>query len=320
MGTVLQVLLGLVVLGALEALFYLVRYLQERKNANLARRLRALGEGKVTGSILLRAGRMSSIGIVNDLLQPLGAAQWLERLLEQADLDTTVAMLLTVSLALCAGGIGAGFYLNAGLVMAIIFGLFGLCLPLVAVLVMRSKRSKKISEQLPEALEMMTRSLRAGHALEHAFQLVATEAPGPINIEFGRAFEEQRLGRTLEQTVVGITQRVPDNPDLNIFAVSVAVQKDTGGNLTELLEKIAETIRSRYRFYGKLAALTAEGRISGIVLGGLPIAMLMLLVVLNYEYVKPLFESRDGNLVLGLAGAVWLVGVVALFRLAKVEY
>ncbi|MBN2357960.1 MAG: type II secretion system F family protein [Deltaproteobacteria bacterium] len=320
MGTVLQVLLGLVILGALEALFYLVRYLQERKVANLARRLKALGDGKVTGSVLLRQGRLSSIGVINDLLQAVGPARALERLLEQADLDTTVAMLISISLALGGCGVLAGFLLHAGLVIVILFGLIGLCLPLVGVLVMRSKRSAKISEQLPEALEMMTRSLRAGHALEQAFHLVATEAPSPINVEFGRAFEEQKLGRTLEQTVVGIANRVPNNPDLNIFAVSVAVQKETGGNLTELLDKLAETIRSRFRFYGKLRSLTAEGRVSGIVLGSLPIAMLMLLVIVNYSYVKPLFESRDGNLILAAAGAVWLVGVVALFRLAKVEY
>jgi tight adherence protein B len=320
MGTILQVLLGLGILGALEAAFYLARFLQERKNAELARRLKSLGDGRITGSILLRANRMSSIGLINDLLQSIGLARWLEKLLVQADIDITVAMLITISAALGGGGAVLGIGLRAGVVMTVLFAILGLFLPLAFVLVVRSKRSEKISEQLPEALEMMTRSLRAGHALEHAFQLVATEAPSPINVEFGRAFEEQRLGRTLEQTVIGIAERVPDNPDLNIFAVSVAVQKETGGNLTELLDKIAETIRSRYRFYGKLRALTAEGRVSGFVLGALPIAMLMLLVLVNYGYVKPLFESRDGNIVLAAAASVWLIGVVALFRLAKVEY
>lgn len=320
MGTILQVLLGLVILGALEALFYLVRFLQERRSAELTRRLKSLSDGKVTGSILLRANRMSSIGVVNDLLQSIGGARSLEKLLVQADVDITVAMLITISIGLGGGGAVLGIGLRSGAVMTVMFATIGLVLPLAFVLVMRGKRSDKISEQLPEALEMMTRSLRAGHALEHAFQLVATEAPEPINVEFGRAYEEQRLGRTLEQTVLGIAERVPDNPDLNIFAVSVAVQKETGGNLTELLDKIAETIRSRYRFYGKLRALTAEGRVSGFVLGALPIAMLMLLVVINYAYVKPLFESKDGNIVLAAAAAVWLVGVVALFRLAKVEF
>jgi len=320
MRTFFPVLLGLVVLGLLEGLFYVVRFVRERKRAQLQRRLRSLGRGQPAGSILLRAGRLSSIGFVNDLLQPLQFARYLERLLEQADADITVAQLLAFSLV--GGVLGAllGVLGNVGLVLIVLFGAIGFCIPFVILLLARSDRSRKVSEQLPEALEMMTRSLRAGHALETAFQLVASEAPSPINLEFARAYEEQRLGRTLEQTVVGMTQRVPNNPDLNIFAVSVSVQKETGGNLSEILEKIAETIRARFRFYGKLRALTAEGRVSGLILGALPVGMLILLVVGNWDYIKVLFEERDGNMILLTGFVLWLVGLVWLQRLAKVEY
>ena len=109
---------------------------------------------------------------------------------------------------------------------------------------MRSRRSRKLSEQLPDALDMMARSLRAGHALSSAFKMVATEMPAPISLEFARAFEEQNLGLPFERAIAQMTKRAPDNRDLKIFAVSVIVQKETGGNLVEIIEKIAETIRA----------------------------------------------------------------------------
>ena len=182
MHTFYPVLLGLVVLGLLEGLFYVFRFVRERKRAQLQRRLRSLGRGEPAGSILLRAGRLSSIGFVNDLLQPLQFARYLERLLEQADADITVAQLLAFSMV--GGLLGAllGILGNMGLVLAILFGVLGFCLPFIILLLARSDRSRKVSEQLPEALEMMTRSLRAGHALETAFQLVASEAPTPVGI------------------------------------------------------------------------------------------------------------------------------------------
>ena len=115
-------------------------------------------------------------------------------------------------------------------------------------------------ERVHEALDMMARSLRAGHSLASAFKMVATELPAPINIEFGRAFEEQNLGMSFERAVIQMTKRAPQNRELKIFAVSVILQKETGGNLVEIAEGLAELVRQRYRFYGKLKTLTAEGR------------------------------------------------------------
>src|SRR5260221_7704991 len=131
--------------------------------------------------------------------------------------------------------------------------------------------SRKLSEQLSDALDMMGRSLRAGHALSSSFKMVASELPPPVSLEFARAFEEQNLGLPFEKAVAQMVKRSPTNRDLKIFAVSVIVQKETGGNLVEIIEKIAETIRQRYRFFGKLDTLTAAGGICSYILGALPI-------------------------------------------------
>jgi tight adherence protein B len=176
-----------------------------------------------------------------------------EALLEQAEVRITVARLLAISgIALLVGGL-LGLLSNIGILMSLVLGPLGAILPFGYVAFMRRRRSNKLSEQLPDALDMMARSLRAGHALASSFKLVSSEMPSPINTEFARAFEEQNLGMPFERAVAQMTKRAPANRDLKIFAVSVIVQKETGGNLVEIIEKIAETIRARYRFYGKLA-------------------------------------------------------------------
>ncbi|MFC1610198.1 type II secretion system F family protein [Myxococcota bacterium] len=321
MDTIFFVLLGLAIVGTFEALFYLTRFLSDRKTTDLRRRLQALGTKEGMGGLsLLRVGKLSRIPAIDEALRALNVARTLEAWLEQADLGITVAQLLFYS-ALAGtvafiGGLALGLVLSLQLVMAIV----AFSGPILYVLFKRTHRSNKISEQLPEALEMMARSLRAGHALQGAFQLVAGESPEPINVEFGRAYEEQRLGRTLDQAVVSMTTRVPENADLKIFAVSVVVQKETGGNLAEILDKIAETIRSRYRFYGKLRALTAEGRVSGLILGVLPLAMAGFLMIANPTYVSTLVTTKLGNLFLLYAIVSWMVGLFWLFRMTKVEF
>jgi tight adherence protein B len=202
---------------------------------------------------------------------------------------------------------------------ALLLGLAGLFAPLAVVYGIREKRSAKLSEQLPDALDMMARSLRAGHALPSAFKLVASEMPAPVSVEFGIAFEEQNLGMSFDRAIQQMTRRAPSNQDLKIFAVSVIVQKETGGNLVEIIEKIAETVRARYRFFGRLRSLTAEGRVSAVVIGGLPIVMALFLSVTNPTYVAPLLETPLGHKLIVLGVGLWIVGVFTLRRMSQVE-
>src|SRR5262249_42873301 len=142
-----------------------------------------------------------------------------------------------------------GLLTAGGPLMSLMLLPMGGVLPLVVVSWKRARRSRKLSEQLPDALDMMGRSLRAGPALARSFKIVASELPAPVSLEFARAFEEQNLGLPFEKAISQMVKRCPTNRDLKIFAVSVIVQKETGGNLVEIIEKIAETIRQRYRFF-----------------------------------------------------------------------
>ncbi len=319
MRIALVALCSLAVLAALEAAFYGLRWLADRRAQELRRRLQAIGASGVLDSTLLRRGRVASSAALAAFLGAVPGAQRLARLLEQADSRMTVAQLLALSALLAAGGEVAALLFLRGTPAVIAAPAIGAALPALGALGARERRSRKLSEQLPDALDMMARSLRAGHALPAAFQVVAGEMPAPIAIEFARGFEEQKLGVTLERAVQGMSARAPGNGDLKIFAVSTVIQKETGGNLAEILENIGSTIRERYRFFGKLRALTAEGKASGVVLGALPVGVALLLSVLNPTYLARLFDNARGQTILASAVAAWVVGVVWLHRLTRMQ-
>src|SRR5205823_3459480 len=148
----------------------------------------------------------------------------------------------------------------------------------------RFSRLKKFASQLPDALELVARALRAGHSLAAGMHVVAEEMPSPIADEFGRVYEEQNLGIAIEESLESMCGRVP-NLDLRFFVTSVAIQRQTGGDLAEILDKIGYVIRERYRILGQVKALTAEGRLSGIVLIALPFVLFLVMLHVQPTYV-----------------------------------
>jgi tight adherence protein B len=321
MTTILIGAAALAVVALLEGLYYAIKFLSERQREDLQRRLQAVtagGSEAFPSLTLLRTGRLSSNPFWAELLGGVPLLDRMATLLEQAQVGGTVAAQLVLSLLLALAGAVLGLALRSPVMGALLF-VTGGAVPTVRLFAARARRSRQMSEQLPAALDMMARSLRAGHSLTSAFKLVASEMPGPINLEFARAYEEQNLGVSFHRAVQQMTDRVPDNSDLQIFAVSVIVQKETGGNLVEMLEKLADTIRARYQFYGKLAALTAEGQMSGLVLGALPIATALFLMFVNLEYVSALVTKPMGRIILAYTIISWAVGLVWLRQMAKVE-
>jgi tight adherence protein B len=316
-----KVLIGvgaLALVGLFEGAYHALTYFAERRREEVRRRVQTLAEGGARGPSLLRQRRRSSIGFIDELLREVSFLQRLETLIEQAESTTTVARHLLVSLVAAAVGVVAAIVLKKP-ALAPLLAAIGAAAPTLLLLAARDERDRKLSEQLPNALDMMARSLRAGHALPSAFKLVATEMPAPINMEFARAYEEQNLGMTFEKAVLQMVARTPRNRDFKIFAVSVIVQKQTGGNLVEIMEKLAETIRGRYQFYGKLKALAAEGKLSGMVLGALPIITGLVFSIVNPKYTSKLVLEPMGRLFLIYAVVTWFVGIIWLRRMGKVE-
>ncbi len=176
-------------------------------------------------------------------------------------------------------------------------------MPFLWLIHRKNKRMKKFLDAMPEAVELIGRALRAGHGLASGLRLVAEEMKGPIADEFGRVFEEQNLGIPIEMSLRGMADRIPAM-DVRFFVIAVIIQRSTGGDLAEVLDKIGKLIRQRFELFGHVKALTAEGRLSGVVLLALPPGLLGFLSISNYNYVAPLFTTPLGNKMLIITAAL----------------
>jgi len=284
MREILVVLCSLAIVAALEGGRQMLRWAQERRHAELRRRLQDLGRGSSADNpSLLRRRPLSVVPGLDAALRRIALARKLDRLLEQTDARYTVAQILAAS----AGGAGvvavSAALARLGWMSAALLSLLALVAPSFAL-------------------------------------VVAREMPEPVAVEFGRAFEAQRLGLPLEQAIVQMTGRLPGNGDVKIFAVSTLIQRETGGNLAEILSNLAETIRARYRFYGKLRALTAEGRASAVIVAVMPFLVVLALRAVNPGFMNPLFSDALGHMFLAYAIVSWCVGVAWLYRMAQVDF
>ncbi|MSP60030.1 MAG: type II secretion system F family protein [Myxococcales bacterium] len=317
-GPALLVALIVAALALAEGVYYAARFLGERKGDELKRRLRTVGEVSA-GVQILRRRRMAANDWLNETLSGIPVLGKIEKLIEQADQDLTVAQVLGAMGGLFFAGLLVAAILQNWMAMPLLGPGFAM-VPIILLANARTKRALTISEQLPDALEMMSRAIRAGHALPSSFKLIAQECPTPVAVEFARAYEQQNLGLSFETAVLNMCERVPSNLDLRLFAVSVMIQRETGGNLVEVLDNIARTMRERFKFFSKLRALTAEGRISGWILGSLPFGVAFAIMITNPGYLLELFKPGMGRGILITGITMWGIGILWIRSLMKVEY
>ncbi len=239
-------------------------------------------------------------------------------LFDQADTSLTLTKLVAVSALMAGGGVLLGLLLriHAALLPVMAIGLG--TLPLMWLLWRRKRRLKQFAAQLPEALEMIARGLRSGQSLGFGFNCVADEMPPPIGREFQRAFEEQNLGIPLDETLRDLAERVP-NLDLKFFVTAVVLQRQTGGDLAEILDKIGALIRDRFRIWGQVQALTGEGRLSGVVLLALPFVLFLAVYKLNPEYIMILFTDPMGKQMLAGAILMQLLGALVIRKIVNIQ-
>jgi tight adherence protein B len=240
------------------------------------------------------------------------------RLLDQADVNLSVAQLSGLCAGLGVGGTLLGLVLQANKLLLPILALVMASLPMFWLLWRRKRRLKTFSAQLPDAMNMLARSLRSGQSLGSGFNLVAGEMPPPISREFARVFEEQNLGVSLDDSLRAMCERVP-NLDLRFFVTAVILQRQTGGDLAEILDKIGELIRERFRIWGAVQALTGEGRLSGIVLMALPVALFVALYFLNRDYVMLLFDDPIGQKMLAGGVVLQVLGALVIRKIVTIK-
>lgn len=242
----------------------------------------------------------------------------MKTMLEQADIKLPLSKFTLLCLGFAGVGTAACLFAPISFLFAPIAGGVLFFMPFIWVNFKRKKRIAKFNAQLPEALEMLSRSLRAGHSLGAGFGLIADEMQNPLATEFGRCFEEQNLGVSLEQSLDSMTKRIP-NLDLRFFATAVILQRQTGGDLAEILDKIGRLVRARYRLAGQIAALTGEGRLSGIVLLALPPGLFVMMLFMNREYVMKLFHDPMGQWMLGGAIVMQVMGALVIRKIIDIK-
>jgi tight adherence protein B len=182
----------------------------------------------------------------------------------------------------------------------------------------RNKRFAKFSGQLPDALELIARALRSGHSLASGMHVVVEEMSDPISKEFRMAYEEQNLGVPLETSLKNVLKRMP-NMDFGFFATAVAIQRQSGGDLAEILDKIGHIVRERFRILGQVQALTGEGRISGIVLMALPIALFFAVWHMNPDYMMLLFTDELGRKMVAVAAFLQVLGAITIKKIIDIK-
>lgn len=217
----------------------------------------------------------------------------LKKIFEQAECHIKPSTLFGIGLVLGVLGATGSWLAKVPWFFAPLAGVIMFFIPYVWVLNKRRVRLKHFASQLPDAMELVARALRAGHSLAAGMHVVAEEMPSPIAEEFGRVYEEQNLGIPVEDSLRNICERVP-NLDLRFFVTSVAIQRQTGGDLAEILDKIGHVIRERYRILGQVKALTAEGRLSGVVLIALPFGLFFMMLHIKPDYVQALWTDELG--------------------------
>jgi tight adherence protein B len=242
-----------------------------------------------------------------------------QKLFEQADCHIKPSTLFGIGVLLAVLGTTATLLVpKVPVWLAPINGLVMFSLPFIWLWNKRRVRLKKFAAQLSDALELVARALRAGHSLGAGLHVVAEEMPSPIADEFGRVFEEQNLGIPIEDAMRSMCERVP-NLDLRFFVTSVGIQRQTGGDLAEILDKIGYVIRERFRILGQVKALTGEGRLSGVVLIALPFALFAFMLNVKPDYVESLWTTELGRKMSVFAIIAQILGALVIRKIVNIK-
>jgi tight adherence protein B len=241
-----------------------------------------------------------------------------QRLFEQADCHIKPGTLSGIGLLLAVLGATATVVAKLPFWLAPINAAVLFTLPWIWLYMKRAKRLKKFMALLPDGLELVARALRSGQSLAAAMHVVSEEMPDPIATEFGRVFEEQNLGIPIEESMKAMCERVP-NMDLRFFVTSVGIQRQTGGDLAEILDKIGYVIRERFRILGQVKALTGEGRLSGVVLIALPFALFGFMLNAKPDYVEALWKTELGQKMSIFAIIAQIIGALVIRKIVNIK-
>ncbi len=320
-GFIIIIAVGIAVASLLA--FAVTVFMPSEETSAMDDRLAAMASGRRGGaaaksdqpSLLMAGGFDNKANALQMLINRMPA---LQDYLEQAGSKITAIQFAAICTGAFLAGCVACVVSPIPTLLAPIFGAILAGIPIAWLMFTRGRRLAKFGRQMPEALELLARSLRAGHSLAAGFGLVGSEMAEPLAPEFQRAFEEQNFGIPLDEAIEGMAKRVP-NMDLRFFATAVILQRQTGGDLAEILDKISYIVRERLQILGQIQALTGEGRMSGAVLLALPPVLFVVMLKMNYEYVMMLFTDEIGRYLLCAALVSQVLGALVIKKIITIK-
>lgn len=324
MGNLFTIILPAAVFALVTGLFVLaIRIWTKKFSARqqaVKRRLRETAELRYIekeGSLQSRTIQQSTF--MDWLDGRLTALPRFQLLLIRAGSAKRPAEFLVLALGIGAlASLMAVVFSRQGVLGFIVIFLAAASLPFLNLIRLAAKRREKFEDQLPDALDFIARSLRAGHGLTISMGMAADELPEPIGTEFKITFDEINFGIAFPEAMANLNARI-NSPDLSFFTIAVVIQRETGGNLTELLAGLAKTIRERIKLKGKVRVLASEGKFSGYLLGGLPILLGAIMNALNPQYMALLWFSEAGHDLLRTSAVMLAIGAAAMYKIAQIK-
>lgn len=309
-------------LGVISVAFLIESGRELKRRRDFRKQLEGVSKGTATGgaapgSVIRQAGE-GELAWLEPVLRFVPQSSDLRLLLEQADVNWSVGSFLMICLGLGLALGSAAWILGGSPLYFLAFGSLGSVLPLFQLRRLRKKRKRAFEEAFPEAIDLLGRSIRAGHAFATGLKVVAEEGQDPVASEFRQVFEEQKFGLPLDESLLGLADRI-DLVDVRIFVTAILVQRDVGGNLAEILDKISYTIRERFMIQRQIRVYSAQGRMTGYLLAALPILVGLMIYALNSEYMSILFEEPIGRAMIAFAIFLQLIGFFFIRRIVDIE-
>jgi tight adherence protein B len=282
----------------------------------LDRRLRELSKPEAKNESVLLAQKKA--GGVDQLMSGTDAGSWLAKLIEQSGVATTPGSIVIISVGMMALLGLTGLVFSRRWEVALAAAIVGMVMPIGFLRFKRKQRMKKFEELFPEALDLLSRAIRAGHAFQTAMGMVADEMVAPVGIEFKKSFEQQNYGLPLKEALNQLSERVP-LMDVRFFVTAVQIQRETGGNLAEILDNLAHVVRERFKILRQVRTHTAHGRFTGYVLLALPAALAVALSFISPEHIRTLFTTRMGQTMVMGAIVMQTIGFFWIKKVIKIE-
>ena len=295
------------------------RKLRQRleKVTDLTLKLKAEGENengqepvRNKGKLLHRIGRV---------FFRRGMTGQIEEQLSKADIPLRAEEFLVIWLASALAPVSLVYLLTRNIILVILVYLLGILIPPFLVCTTRQKRLKKFNAQLGDTLSVMSNALRAGFSFLQTMEMVSREMPDPIAKEFARTYREINLGTPTEEALQKMVRRVASD-SLDLLVTAVLIQRQVGGNLAEILDNISGTIRERIRIKGEVRTLTAQGRISGLIIGLIPLVLAVLILLINPGYLSPLFQTQAGLIMLASGVVTEIIGIMLIKKIITIDF